>query len=469
MGHAALLMRSRGYEVSGADANVYPPMSNVLEAAGVDVAEGFDEKRLAAAMPDLVVVGNAMSRGNPEVEWLLSERRVRFFSLPELLSSFILGERRSIVVGGTHGKTTTSALTAFLLRGAGADPGYFIGGVPMDLPCGAELGRPEDPFVIEGDEYDSAFFDKRSKFIHYRPQILVVNNIEFDHSDIFRDLFDVRRSFSHLFKLVPAKGWILANGDDPNCPRAEDVPWTRLVAVGTGESNDLRIADFQEDAAGASFRLIWNGTEWGGVSWAQGGLFNARNAAMAALAAGFALYPGNPSRLSLEPLSGFSGVKRRLEKLHETGKVTVYEDFAHHPSAVGATLRSLRNRFPEAEICAVVEPRSNTMRTRSVQDPLVEALAKADRVLLGAVSRKELLAPDQCLDTGIVAGRLIEKGIEARALDKNADVLEELLRDTEAGGECGVIVFFTNGSFDGIASRYVGSLKEAGSRPKQAG
>ncbi len=461
MGNAALLMKSLGHEVSGADDQVYPPMSDVLRKAGVKVRSSFDEGALASETPDLVVVGNAMTRGNPEVEWLLSERRTAFTSLPELLSRFILKERNNLVITGTHGKTTTSALAALLLQAAGAQPGYFVGGVPRDLPRGAELGRETDPFVIEGDEYDSAFFDKRSKFIHYLPRILVVNNIEFDHADIFRDLQDVQRTFTHLYKLVPANGWILANSDDPNCPRAESAPWTRVATVGTGEAAYLRIVSFRETEEGASFRLLWRGAEWGTVSWGQGGLFNARNAAMAALAAGLALYPDDPSRLSLAPLSGYVGVKRRLEKLGEARGITVYEDFAHHPTAVRETLRSLRNRFPQGELWAVLEPRSNTMRTRGVQDALVEALSAANRVVLGEISRKHLLTPEERLDTACVTRKLAEHGIDAVAVEKNAEVLDVLERVSATPAARRVVVFFTNGSFDGVPHRYVRALGQS--------
>ena len=326
MGNAALLLRSLGHTVTGVDENVYPPMSDVLTEAGVSVRSGYDPRHLEGDAPDLVVVGNALSRGNPEVESLLSRRSFPMTSLPELLSRFVLSGRRTVVVSGTHGKTTTSAMAAYLLRESGRSPGYFIGGVPRDLPAGAHLGESHDPFVIEGDEYDSAFFDKRGKFIHYRPEILVVNNIEFDHADIFRDLADVQRSFSHLYKLVPADGWILVNGDDSNCPRAEAVTWTRLLRVGMGEENDLRIDDFREDEDGTAFRLVWRGREWVEVSWLQPGEFNARNAAMAALASALSVHPEDPLQFPLQALSRFRGVRRRMEPLHCTPDVSVFED-----------------------------------------------------------------------------------------------------------------------------------------------
>src|SRR5215207_3565996 len=257
MGNAALLARAAGHEVLGADSGVYPPMSTVLATAGITLHEGYDPARLEKIAPDLVVIGNAMSRGNPEVEWLLDSRSIAFTSLPAMLHDFVLKPRRNIVICGTHGKTTTTALTAFLLREAGQDPGFLIGGVPLDPPTGSHLGNARDPFVIEGDEYDSAFFDKRSKFIHYAPHIAVLNNLEFDHADIFRDLADVQRTFTHLVRIVPRNGVVVLNGDDPNLRVLGAMPWTRVVRVGLDESNDVRIVGFSENPSGSEFRLLW--------------------------------------------------------------------------------------------------------------------------------------------------------------------------------------------------------------------
>src|SRR5688500_3474307 len=251
MGNAALLARSAGHEVLGADTGVYPPMSTVLADAGITLHEGYDPARLEKLAPDLVVIGNAMSRGNAEVEWLLETRALPFTSLPAMMYEFVLKRRRNLVICGTHGKTTTTALTAFLLRESGQDPGFLIGGVPQDPPVGAHLGNARDPFVIEGDEYDSAFFDKRSKFIHYAPHIAVLNNLEFDHADIFRDLADVQRTFSHLTRIVPRNGFVVMNGDDPNLRSLGPFPWTQVIKVGTNEGNDVRIMGFKESAVGA--------------------------------------------------------------------------------------------------------------------------------------------------------------------------------------------------------------------------
>ena len=426
-----------------------------------------------------------MSRGNPEVEWLLAERAggaLPFTSLPALLHDLILARRDNIVVCGTHGKTTTTALTAFLLRENGRDPGYLIGGVPQDPPTGNHLGSPADPFVIEGDEYDSAFFDKRSKFIHYAPRIAIFNNIEFDHADIFRDLADVKRTFAHLARIVPRNGCIVANGDDANVREVvEKVTWCKVLFVGTGENNFVRIADFAENADGISFTLIWNGVEWTKLHMTLPGLFNARNAAMACVAVALALASAGSAEFPLgglggasrrppsgnsalpgflaEPLSRFRGVRRRQETLISTPALTVIEDFGHHPTALAETLKSFRNRFPNATLTAVFEPRSNTARTRALQDDFIAALAHADEVYLGAVNRAEKLAPVERFDTEAVARSLVAHGIRAESFATNAALLEKLFADTRppaapSNARPRAVVFFSNGSFDGIIAKY---------------
>jgi len=482
MGNAALLARAAGHEVLGADTGVYPPMSTVLASAGIAIHEGYDPARLARLAPDLVVIGNAMSRGNPEVEWLLASRSIAFTSLPALLRESVLRLRRNIVVCGTHGKTTTTALTAYLLRENGRDPGFLIGGVPRDPPTGSRLGAPADPFVIEGDEYDSAFFDKRSKFIHYAPHIAVLNNLEFDHADIFRDLADVQRTFAHLARIVPGNGWVVMNGDDANLRALGAMPWTRIVRVGLGEGNDLRLRDFIEDASGASFTLEWRGRRWAAVRWALPGAYNARNAAMAACAAGLALAPeaapavgsaatycavkgdgaaaADPTGLSLEPLARFRGVRRRQEIRASIPGITMVEDFGHHPTALAETLGSLRARFPGSRLTAVFEPRSNTARTRVLQGGFAHALAHADEVFLGAVNRADRLRADERFDSEAVAQQLESQGVSAHWFETNAALCEKLLAETlPPFGKARVVVFFSNGSFDGIIDRYAAAVR----------
>jgi UDP-N-acetylmuramate: L-alanyl-gamma-D-glutamyl-meso-diaminopimelate ligase len=460
MGNAALLARAAGHEVSGADQNVYPPMSTVLSEAGITLHEGYDPARLAALRPDIAVIGNAMTRGNPEVEWLLDDRTIPFTSLPAMLHDEVLRGRRNIVITGTHGKTTTSAMAAFLLRESGRDPGYLIGGVPQDPPTGSHLGALSDPFVIEGDEYDSAFFDKRSKFIHYPPHVAVFNNLEFDHADIFRDLADVQRTFIHFSRIIPRSGFAVINGDDSNLKALGTMPWTKVVRVGTDEGNDTRIVDFAETTDGSSFKLLWRGTTWASVEWSLSGIYNARNAAMAATAAGLAASGEPPTSLSLASLARFRGVKRRQEVLHATPLITVIEDFGHHPTAISETLRSFRARFPGTLLTAVFEPRSNTARIRTLQAAFERALSNADEVYLGPVNRGGALRDDERFDSEAVAENLEAQGINARQFGSNADLHAALTADTlPARGSPRVVVFFSNGSFDGIIGKYAASAK----------
>ncbi len=460
MGNAALLARAAGHEVIGADSNIYPPMSTVLSEAGIQAHEGYDPARLAGLLPDLVVIGNAMMRGNPEVEWLLDARAVPFTSLPAMLHDQVLCKRKNVVVSGTHGKTTTTAIAAYLLRENGRDPGYLIGGVPQDPPTGSHLGSAADPFVIEGDEYDSAFFDKRSKFIHYSPHVAVFNNLEFDHADIFRDLADVQRTFVHFSRIVPRNGFAVLNGDDSNLRVLGSMPWTKVVRVGLDEGNDARIVDFSEAPSGSSFTLLWRGASWGRVSWSLPGLYNARNAAMAATAAGLSLSGEHPTVLSLEALGRFRGVKRRQEVLVTGSELTIVEDFGHHPTAIAETLRSFRARFPGSLLTAVFEPRSNTARIKTLQSGFERALSHADEVYLGPVNRAGSLRVDERFDPEAVAENLEAQGVHARHYPSNADLHDALAADTlPRRGQPRVVIFFSNGSFDGIIGRYAASAK----------
>jgi UDP-N-acetylmuramate: L-alanyl-gamma-D-glutamyl-meso-diaminopimelate ligase len=314
--------------------------------------------------------------------------------------------------------------------------------------------------VIEGDEYDSAFFDKRSKFIHYAPHIAVLNNLEFDHADIFRDLQDVQRTFLHLTRIVPRNGWIVINGDDDNLRALGSLAWTRVVRVGTGEKCDVRIANFAESEAGSSFQLLWKGALWAEVKWAQPGLFNARNAAMAATAAGLALYPDNPAQLSLDALTRFRGVKRRQEILVNTPALKVIEDFGHHPTALVETLQSFRARFPGHVIHAAFEPRSNTSRTKVMQAAFMRALSLADEVYLGAVANAAKMKEDERFDAEAVIQHLETQGVHACTAESNTALLEKLAANTKSGGtKSQLVVFFTNGSFDGIIQKYVAVVR----------
>lgn len=453
MGNIATLAKRRGLVVSGSDERVYPPMSDYLHEAGIAYYEGYDAARLASLKPDLVIVGNAFSRGNPEIEWLLAERPIPFVSLPEFIGREVIGSRPALVVAGTHGKTTTTALAVHLLKSAGMTPGYLIGGIPRGLPSGAEDGLTGSPFVIEGDEYDSAFFDKRSKFIHYRPRVAVINTIEFDHADIFADFKDVLRTFHHFVRLVPANGFLVVNGDEPASREVADVNWTQVITVGTEAGNDLRISGFTEDGEGSSFALQWGHQTWASIRWPFHGLYNARNAAMAAIGSALLIQPAKPTAVSLAALPEFAGVARRQELLGEKNRWRLVEDFGHHPTAIAGVLRSIRQSHPQDHLVAVLEPRSNTLRTNRLAGPLEEALAGADTVSIGRIDRVEKLSPGDRLDSEALAGNLESKGRRARAFQDNLLLLEDLVGFLESHPGPGTVVFFSNGSFDGLMGR----------------
>jgi len=471
MGNAAVLLKKMGHQVAGSDAGVYPPMSEVLQSAGIYLFEDFAEQEMLDWKPERVVVGNAVSRGNPQVEFLLRTRSIPFVSLPELIGEDLIGNRPAVVIAGTHGKTTTTALTSFALSQAGVDPGYLIGGVPLDLPSGNELGGSTAPFVIEGDEYDSAFFDKRSKFIHYRPKVLVLNNLEFDHGDIFRDLPDISRSFSHLLRIVPSDGFVLINGDDPNLLALPDAPWTRMFKVGVSDSNDLQIIDFSEDGQGTRFGLAWKGEEVMHLDWPMPGLFNARNLAMACLASLLVrqILTANPmvkegdeinpcSSLSLPDFSGCAGVKRRQEILLEDESLVILSDFAHHPTAIASALESLRARWPDRELIACFEPRSNTAVTNIFEDRFADALAVADLALLGAVHRAEKIPAEKRINPPKMMKRIQDQGKIGNAFDTNQE-LEDYLRVYPFPNPA-LVAFFSNGSFDGVITRFAESKRK---------
>ena len=467
MGNVAVLLKKQGHDVAGSDSGVYPPMSNVLKDAGIHLFEGFDEQELIEWKPDRVVVGNAVSRGNPQVEYVLRTRLIPFVSLPQLIGEDLIKNRPSLVVAGTHGKTTTTSLSAFALNQLGLSPGYLIGGVPLDLPSGNELGEMNSPFVIEGDEYDSAFFDKRSKFIHYRPRVLILNNLEFDHGDIFRDLEDISRSFSHLQRIVPEHGFILRNGDDENICALPDSPWCSTFSVGFGENNDFRIVNFSENDQGTRFELNWRGFQIQEVNWEMPGEFNARNLAMSFLGSVICQTVQHDENVNIKnpfiekKLPNFSncqGVKRRQEILINEEQLVVISDFGHHPTAIMGTLQSLSARWPNRKITACFEPRSNTAVTNVFQDRFANALSLADKVLLGAVHRAEKIPVEQRIDTSSMAKMIQDQGKEAQSFVKNEELFSFLTKEP-MDETPNLIVFFSNGSFDGVIDKFAEFIK----------
>ncbi|MFZ9931878.1 MAG: UDP-N-acetylmuramate:L-alanyl-gamma-D-glutamyl-meso-diaminopimelate ligase [Chthoniobacterales bacterium] len=448
MGALAAALRDRGVEVTGSDDNVYPPMSTFLEGKGITITRGFSAGNIPSGT-DFVVIGNAMTRGNPEVEAILN-RKLLYYSLPEALKIFFLRGRHNLVVSGTHGKTTTTSLLAWIFESAGLAPSWLIGGIPGNLGQGCRLGDSKY-FILEGDEYDTAFFDKRSKFIHYLPELLIVNNIEFDHADIFRDLEDVMTSFRRLVQIVPSEGMVLLNGDDANCRAlAENCP-APLVEVGFSPNAANHIGDVHYGRESSSFILFGERFEIPMI-----GEFNVRNAAMAASAAHFY---GVPFAEIRQALRTFTGIRRRQEVRGEAGGVTVVDDFGHHPTAIAQTLAGLRVKFPQGKLWAVFEPRSNTTRRAVFQDVLPRAFAGADGVVLARVARMDQLPPAERLNPEKVVSDL-------RAAGKNAfyepDTAAIVARLAELVAPGDTVVVFSNGGFDDIHVKLLDAFKARG-------
>ncbi|SEL03484.1 UDP-N-acetylmuramate: L-alanyl-gamma-D-glutamyl-meso-diaminopimelate ligase [Atopomonas hussainii] len=373
MGSLAVLAKELGHEVGGSDANVYPPMSTQLEAQGITLMEGYSAEHIKASAPDLVVIGNALSRGNPAVEYVLNQG-LAYVSGPQWLADHVLQGRWVLGVAGTHGKTTTSSMLAWVLEDAGMAPGFLIGGVPQNFGISARLG--DTPFfVVEADEYDSAFFDKRSKFVHYRPRTAILNNLEYDHADIFPDLAAIERQFHHLVRTIPGDGLIIRPADDGNLKRTLDMgSWSPIQT--TGPEGDWQAELLAAD--GSAFRVLFNGQVQGEVHWTLNGAHNVANA-LATLAA--ARHVGVTGDIGTQALSRFKNVKRRMEKYAEPRGICLYDDFAHHPTAIATTLDGLRKNVGDAPIIAVLEPRSNSMKLGAHRDGLAASVAQADQVL----------------------------------------------------------------------------------------
>lgn len=442
MGSLALLARELGYTVSGSDANVYPPMSTQLEAAGIALQEGYRADNLTP-VPDQVVVGNALSRGNVEVEALL-DSGLPYISGAQWLAEHVLKGRKVIAVAGTHGKTTTASLLAWLLESDGQTPGFLIGGVPRNFGVSARIGDTKAPFVVEADEYDTAFFDKRSKFVHYRPDIALLNNLEFDHADIFPDLAAIECQFHHLIRTVPSKGTILVADDQPALERVlEQGAWTPVAHFGAQSDSDWQFELEREDAS--RFRVIHRGPEGDEdavVDWPLNGEYNARNA-LGALAAAHAC--GADLARSCAALSRFESPKRRQEVRGEVNGIQVIDDFAHHPTAIAATLSGLRAATTKGRLLAVIEPRSNTMRLGALKTRLNDSVAAADHAFW---------YQPPGLDWSMQA--LIEPQGARASLHHQID---ELVQDVVSqAAPLDRIVVMSNGGFDGIHERLLDAL-----------
>jgi UDP-N-acetylmuramate: L-alanyl-gamma-D-glutamyl-meso-diaminopimelate ligase len=444
MGGIAAIAREAGHRVSGSDLNVYPPMSTQLAALGIDIVQGYGVEQLDPA-PDMVVVGNALSRGKPVIEALL-ERNIPWASGPEWLARTVLRDRWVLAVAGTHGKTTTSSMLAHILDHAGLAPGFLIGGVPGNFDVSARLGKAPF-FVIEADEYDTAFFDKRAKFVHYRPRTLVLNNLEFDHADIYRDLEAIRQQFNHLLRIVPGSGLIVHNAADANLDEViARGCWTPREGFAQDGRNAAHWAARLAGIDHSRFEVLASGAAQGTVQWDMLGAHNVDNA-LAAIAA--ARHAGVPVAASIAALAAFKGVRRRMELTGTTQGISIYDDFAHHPTAIATTIEGLRRRAGKARLVAVLEARSNTMRMGVHKDTLAPSLAGADAVYLFA-------PPDLGWDAGAVARAI---GANAATEPTVEALLARLVADLKAGDQ---VLIMSNGGFGGLHRRLLEALQARG-------
>ncbi|PIJ52046.1 UDP-N-acetylmuramate:L-alanyl-gamma-D-glutamyl-meso-diaminopimelate ligase [Erwinia sp. OLTSP20] len=440
MGGLAMLARSLGHEVVGSDANVYPPMSTLLENQGIDLIQGYEVSQLEPA-PDLVIIGNAMTRGNPCVEAVL-ERNIPYMSGPQWLHDFVLRDRWVLAVAGTHGKTTTAGMLAWILQSCGYQPGFIIGGVPGNFDVSATLGKSPF-FVIEADEYDSAFFDKRSKFVHYCPRTLILNNLEFDHADIFDDLKAIQKQFHHLVRIVPGQGQILLPDNDNNLKQVIAMGcWSEQALVG-GDQGQWQAKKLSPDAAG--WQVWLHGECVGEVNWQLVGEHNMHNGLMAIAAA---RHIGIKPEDAAAALGGFINARRRLELRGSVNNIRVYDDFAHHPTAILATLAALRSKVGgTARILAVLEPRSNTMKMGISKNELAPSLGRADEVFL-------LQPPNIPWQVSQVADQCIQPA----HWSADVDALVEMIAKTAQPGDS--ILVMSNGGFGGIHQKLLDRLAQ---------
>ena len=440
MGGVAALARAAGHDVTGSDANVYPPMSTQLKRLGIDIIEGYEADQLSTK-PDCVVIGNAMTRGNPAVEAVL-DSGVPYQSGPEWLAAHVLRDRHVIAVSGTHGKTTTASMLAWILEDAGLNPGYLIGGVPANFETSARYGDSRY-FVVEADEYDTAFFDKRSKFVHYRPRTVVINNLEFDHADIFADLDAIKWQFHQLVRSIPASGRIIYKGDDENIRSMLDMGcWTPTETFGI--SGNAHWQGAFEDAAERRIAVRSPDGAEQKARWNMAGGYNLENA-VAAIAAARSANVGFAH--AVDAMSRFDGVKRRLERTATVNDIAIYDDFAHHPTAITRTIAGLKKRYPGQRLVVAVEPRSNTMKMGVHNNTLAESLAGADLV---AVYRPDDFPQefDQCLEA--LGNKL--------SLTSDYDALvSELAPKLRSGDQ---VVFMSNGGFGGSRQKLTTLLRE---------
>jgi len=445
MASAAAAMLEKGFIVTGSDNNVYPPMSTFLAGKGIQVMTGFREENLDHK-PDLLVIGNAISRGNPEAEAAL-ERKLSYCSLPELLKNYFIRGRKSLVVAGTHGKTTTTSLLTWVFEVNGLNPSYLIGGIPSNLKQGARF-TDSQWFIIEGDEYDTSFFDKRSKFVHYLPHVAILNNLEFDHADIFEDLRQIQISFRRMLQLVPRNGLILANGDERALDYVLQGAPAPVKRFGFSESNEIRACNFVFSETGSQFQV---GNDFYRLPLM--GELNIRNALAVVSAASFCGL--TPAQIQ-KGFSSFEGIRRRMEVRGEVNGVTVIDDFGHHPTAIRETLRALKIKYSGHRLISIFEPRSNTTRRNVFQNELVRAFDDSDMVIVSEVARLDQLKPEERLDAGRLMSDLQGQGKETAYLPSVDQIVDFVAAAVRPGD---VVSVFSNGGFGGIHDKLLDRLR----------
>jgi UDP-N-acetylmuramate: L-alanyl-gamma-D-glutamyl-meso-diaminopimelate ligase len=461
MASLAGLLQLEGHRITGSDKAAYPPMSDLLRSLGVPILEPYAESNLSPA-PELVVIGNALSRGNPEIERVLDER-IPFTSMAALLREEFLAGRSPLVVAGTHGKTTTTSMLAWIYQIAAGEnpagknpelePSFLIGGVAENFATSFQL-RPTQPFIVEGDEYDTAFFDKGPKFLHYFPDALILTHVEFDHADIYADLEAVKTAFKRLVNLVPRRGVIVAYDGSDNVTECVSRAFCRVERYGFSDAADWHIRNLRHANGETQWEVERDGVAWGELTMHLAGEHNVLNAtAAAALAAG----QGIPKESIAAALASFKSVKRRLEVRDQIRGITLIEDFAHHPTAIRETLRALRAVYPQGRLWAVLEPRSNTLRRKVLADELIASLRLADRVVLAGVYQQERIPEAERLDPGEIVRALNNAGTPAE-LHPNADSIVAALAPQLASGD--VVAILSNGGFDGIYLKLPARLRE---------
>ena len=451
MASLAGMLKERGFRVTGSDAAGYPPMSDFLASLGIPVAQPFDVKNLLPR-PDLVVVGNAISRGNAELEYVLDER-IPFCSLPQILHEEFLREKDVIAVAGTHGKTTTTSMLSWIFQSAGLQPSFLIGGIAENFGSSFALGEGKH-FIIEGDEYDTAFFDKGPKFLHYFPDWVVLTSVEFDHADIYKDLDAVETAFKRLVNLVPRRGKIIGFEKGESVDRCVAKAFCPVERYGASERSTWRITNVRFQPEVSSWTVIRDGQPWADFEFALAGEYNIWNAtAAAAMAANH----GIAVRDIQAALQSFKSVKRRLEVKAEVNGVTIIDDFAHHPTAIAGTLSALRTRYPGSRLWVILEPRSNTLRRNVFQHELANSLALADEVIVAGVFRSEAIPQSERLDLVAVGAELQRRGKRARIISGADGIVEVIAPELGAGD---IVAILSNGGFDGIYEKLPARLKQ---------